>query len=74
MNQEKIINNISEIINYSYLSHKLKLNQLISFNMGFKYGKGIINLLPYDIFELISKYVKKNTWKDTKNIIERIKY
>ena len=42
--------------------------------MGFKYGKGIINLLPYDIFELISKYVKKNTWKDTKNIIERIKY
>jgi hypothetical protein len=73
MNQEEIINNISEIINYSNLSHKLKINQLITFNMGFKYGRGTINLLPYDIFELISKYVRRNSWKNTKKIIKRIK-
>ena len=41
--------------------------------MGFKYGRGTINLLPFDIFELISKYVRKNSWKDTKKIIKRIK-
>ena len=74
MEQEDIINNLSEVINYSNLSHKLKLNQLLSFNMAFKYGRGTtINILSYDIFELISKYVRKNSWKDTKIIIKRIK-
>ena len=72
MNHKEVINNIPQIINYSNLSHTLKINQIISFNMGFKYGKGPINILLYDIFELISYHVKRNSWKDTKKIIDRV--
>ena len=49
MNHKEVINNIPQIINYSNLSHTLKINQIISFNMGFKYGKGPINILLYTI-------------------------
>ena len=73
MNQKEIIKSISEIITFSNFSHTLRTTQLNTFIMGYKYSNGPIKLLPIEIFQLISTYVKRNSWKDTKKILQKIK-
>ena len=67
MEEEKevklVVDNLSKVIKYSLLGQKLRIEQLYEFNKGFKYGKGIIKILPFDIFYYISKLVKKNSWE-----------
>lgn len=68
------VNNLSNIISYSLLSQKLRKKQILTFLNCFKCNKNyFISLLPIELILMICKYIGRNTWIETKNIINKKK-
>lgn len=66
--------NLSNIISYSLFSQKLRKKQILTFIYCCMYSKKYnINLLPLELINIICKNIIRNSWIETKNILNKTK-